>query len=409
MEQADLEAKQAEFRENNLDVVADFRAKTEELFHSLDGQSADDIEKTVYAYVQSQIDEYGLDAQIVDVVVSGSRCRGIEQENSDLDVVVEYTGSTREDDLFNMLHEDSIYIAGIQVDINLIIESRTGTLEIYLPEVEIYLAEKQAMQKASVVKAIQEKTVTLTVAECGEFHSLGELHENIASVEEAIAVWKSIPPEYMNGIPSIGINIHTEGTERYDDVEMDILSGKVIDLEVLDYVPDITDDPKAIEVIAELIDKLPDIEVRGSLEKRQATILALEIDQFSYDYGTYQYQDTVEDREAQVANITEDIRNGNIGYLNDFLNAVISEGVREGITDIFGQGVELDDSEAVQTARRAKELLDKLAEYKPHAKLEELEEQNYNMIDDRLNNGVEKFNREEEKKEQAENRRLVFP
>ena len=155
---------------------------------------------------------------------------------------------------------------------------------------------------------------------------------------EAIAVWKSIPPERMNGIPSIGINIHTEGTEHYEDVEMDILSGKVIDLEVLDYVPDITDDPKAIEVIAELIDKLPDIEVRGSLEKWQAAILATEIDQFSYDYDTYQYQDTVEDREAQVANITEDIRNGNTGYLNDFLNAVISEGVREGITDIFGQG-----------------------------------------------------------------------
>ena len=38
---------------------------------------------------------------------------------------------------------------------------------------------------------------------------------------------------------------------------------------------------------------------------------------------------------------------------------------------------------------------------KPLAKIEELEEQNYNMIDDRLNNGVEKFNREEEKKEQA--------
>ena len=397
VEQADLEAKQAEFRENNPDVVADFRARTEELFHSLDGQSADDIEKTVYAYVQSQIDEYGLDAQIVDVVVSGSRCRGIEQENSDLDVVVEYTGSTREDDLFNMLHEDSIYIAGIQVDINPITESRTGTLETYLPEVEIYLAEKQAMQKASVVKAIQEKTVTLTVAECGEFHSLGELHENIASVEEAIAMWKSIPPERMNGIPSIGINIHTEGTERYKDVEMDILSGKVIDLEVLDYVPDITDDPKAIEVIAELIDKLPDIEVRGSLEKCQAAILASQIDQLSYDYDTYQYQDTVEDREGQVANITEDIRNGNTGYLNDFLNAVISEGIREGVTDIFGEGVEIDDSEAVQTARRAKELLDKLAEYKPLAKIEELEEQNYNMIDNVLNNGAEKKEKEQTK------------
>lgn len=111
--------------------------------------------------MQSQIDEYGLDAKIVDVVVAGSRCRGMEQENSDLDVVVEYTGSTREDDLFNMLHEDSIYIAGIKVDINPITEGRTGTLETYLPEVETYLAEKQAMQKASVVKAIPEKTVTL--------------------------------------------------------------------------------------------------------------------------------------------------------------------------------------------------------------------------------------------------------
>ena len=46
-------------------------------------------------------------------------------------------------------------------------------------------------------------------------------------------------------------------------------------------------------------------------------------------------------------------------------------------------------------------MLAKLAEYKPLAKIEEIEEQNYNMIDDRLNNGVEKFNREEEKKEQA--------
>lgn len=52
--------------------------------------------------------------------------------------------------------------------------------------------------------------------------------------------------------------------------------------------------------------------------------------------------------------------------------------------------------------KRAKELLAKLAEYKPLAKIEELEEQNYNMIDNVLNNGVEKFNREEEKKAQQE-------
>ena len=384
-------------REEADSVVADFKAKTEELFNGINGQTQDDIEQTVWAYLQSKLDEYEIDVELVDVVVSGSRCRGLEKAGSDLDVVVEYKGREHEDDLFNVFNEDGLMIGGVKVDINPITEGKTGTLATYLPEVESYLAEKQAMQKASAVEAIPEKTITLTVAECGEFHSLGEFHENIASVEEAIAVWKSIPPERMNGIPSIGINIHTEGTERYEDVEMDILSGKVIDLEVLDYVPDITDEPKAIEVIAELIDKLPDIEVRGSLEKWQAAILASQIDQFSYDYDTYQYQDTVEDREAQVANITEDIRNGNTGYLNDFLNAVISEGVREGITDIFGEGVEIDDSEAVQTARRAKELLDKLAEYKPLAKVEELEEQNYNMIDNVLNNGAEKKEQEQTK------------
>ena len=378
-------------------VVADFKAKTEELFNGIDGQTQDDIDQTVWAYLQSKIDEYEIDVELVDVVVSGSRCRGLEKAGSDLDVVVEYKGREHEDDLFNAFNEDGLMIGGVKVDINPITEGKTGTLATYLPRVESYLAEKQAMQKAPAVEDIPEKTVTLTVAECGEFHSLGEFHENIAGVEEAIDVWKSIPPERMNGIPSIGINIHTEGTERYEDVEMDILSGKVIDLEVLDYVPDITDDPKAIEVIAELIDKLPDIEVRGSLEKWQAAILASQIDQFSYDYDTYQYRDTVEDREAQVANITEDIRNGNTGYLNEFLNAVISEGVRESITDIFGQGVEIDDSEAVQTARRAKELLDKLAEYKPLAKVEELTEQNYNMIDNVLNNGAEKKEQEQTK------------
>ncbi len=127
-------------------------------------------------------------------------------------------------------------------------------------------------------------------------------------------------------------------------------------------------------------------EVPGSLEKWQAAFLAAEIDQLSYDYDTIQYNHTVEDREAQIANITEDIRNGNTGYLNDFLNALISDSIREGMTDIFGKGTELDDSEGVQTARKAKELLDKLAEYKPLAKIEELEECNYNMIDNVLNN-----------------------
>lgn len=52
---------------------------------------------------------------------------------------------------------------------NPITEGKTGTLATYLPGVESYLAEKQAMQKEPAVEVIPEKTVTLTVAKCGEF------------------------------------------------------------------------------------------------------------------------------------------------------------------------------------------------------------------------------------------------
>lgn len=406
VEQADLEAKQAEFRENNPDVVADFRAKTEELFHSLDGQSADDIEKTVYAYVQSQIDEYGLDAEIVDVVVAGSRCRGIEQENSDLDVVVEYIGSTREDDLFNMLHEDSIYIAGIKVDINPITEGRTGTLETYLPEVETYLQEKAQQQQVNtqfVTQELEQETVehtelakepviepetvhmTFTVAECGEFHNMGEYHEGIETIEEAIQIYQAIDPSRMNGIPSIGVNMHIEGTEEWEDEQADILCGKCIDVDYLNYTPELRDTPKVQDALKKLIAAFPEKEVNDRETKEQKIqALAVKLDQLSYEIDTYGYRDSVSDRESQIQMIADDIRTGNVKPLSIFLQASIDEGIDE-------------DSE-----RQVKELLAKLAEYKPLAKIEELEEQNYNMIDERLNNGVEKFNREEEKKEQRE-------
>ena len=46
-------------------------------------------------------------------------------------------------------------------------------------------------------------------------------------------------------------------------------------------------------------------------------------------------------------------------------------------------------------------IFEKLAEYKPLAKIEEMEEQNYNMVDNVLNNGAgEKAQKEENRKTQ---------
>ena len=125
-------------------TVADFKARTEELFHGINGQTQEDIELSVYAYLQSKIDEYEINIELVDVAVSGSRCRGLEEAASDLDVVVEYRGRESEDDLFNAFNEDGFTIGGVKVDINPITEGKTGTLGEYLPGVEAYLAEKRA-------------------------------------------------------------------------------------------------------------------------------------------------------------------------------------------------------------------------------------------------------------------------
>ena len=75
----------------------------------------------------------------MDVAVTGSRCRGLEREGSDLDVVVELSTSKHEDVLFDTLNGDALHIGEVKVDINPITAQRTGTLEIYLPQVKDYL------------------------------------------------------------------------------------------------------------------------------------------------------------------------------------------------------------------------------------------------------------------------------
>ena len=372
-------------------VVADFKAKTGELFHDISEMNPEEIEETVKCHVQAKIEEYDINATIVDVAVTGSRCRGLEHEGSDLDVVVELSTAEREDDLFNAFNEDGLHIGEVKVDINPITAQRTGTLESYLPQMEEYLEGVRQVREQEKESA----EVTLTVSECGEFHNLGECYENIPTVDEAIAIWKQIPSERMNGIPAIGINILGRGAEPFEDYEIDVLSGKRIDLGGLDYVPDIKNNPQAMEVITELVAKLPDMEIDGVMsEEMEARVwelrmpdlpqeeqLAVELDRLSYDYDTVLYHDSTRNMTENVSELAESIKQGDTGHLTTWLADIISEGA------------------VPEEIKRATELLEKLTEYKPLAKIEEAEEQNYNMIDNVLNNGVgEKAQREENKR-----------
>lgn len=394
-------------------TVADFKAKTEELFHDISELNPAEIEETVKCHVQAKLDEYGIDAVIVDVAVVGSRCRGLEREDSDLDIVVELSTREREDDLFNAFNEDGLHIGTVKVDINPITSQRTGTLETYLPQVEAYLAEIQTAREQEIAQKIQQTSghdvqkpepaekeveVTLTVAECGEFHNLGEFYENIPTVDEAIAIWKQIPPERMNGIPAIGIHLHRPGEEYYMDDEIDLLYGNRIDLEILEHIPGMKKEPKAMEMVTELVAKFPDMEIDGVLseemetnvwEKRMPDLspaeqLAVAFDRFTYAYDTSLYHDSTRNMTENVADLAERICQGDSGELTDWLKEIIADGA------------------VPEETEQAKELLEKLAEYKPLAKIEELEEQNYNMIDNVLNNGAEKFHKETVKREHSQ-------
>ena len=358
---------------NDAAVISAFKDKTKEMFHELDGMDPETIEANVKNIVQGIVNDYGMDVTIEDVVVSGSRCRGMEEKGADLDVVLYYSGSVREDDLFNTLNQGNIIMGGVKLDINTISQEQHGSLSEYLTGVEAYLTEKQAQ---IIQEAQQHNTeITYTVAECGEFHSMGAYYEGIATIEEAKALFEGIRESHSNTIPAVGINIHEAGTPEIDDVQMDVLYGNSIDLDDLRYVPQIWHDQEGLSKIGQIIDAFPDAKVVGELpgltvqDRAQpdmdavkpvyvdeAAKLAAEIDRFSSDFDPYEYKDTVDNWELQVQNIADDIRNGNSADYKKYLGTVIEE------------------SDNIEDVRKAAELLVKLAEYKPLAKVEELEE-----------------------------------
>ena len=133
-------------------VVDDFRAKTDELFNSWDNYTPQDIEKIARNEIRHIVYEIeylsSSEFNIVDVILAGSRSRGLERKRSDIDIVVEYTGSMREDDAFDMFARRRIYIGGHRVDVNPIRAEDTGTLDTYLPKAEKYLENKaRSMRK----------------------------------------------------------------------------------------------------------------------------------------------------------------------------------------------------------------------------------------------------------------------
>ena len=99
---------------------------------ALNGLSKAMVEEMVLCYAQAEIDEMGLtdEVNLLGARVYGSRMReGLYTENSDLDVVLSYSGDIPEDTFFNVLNESGMTVAGIPLDINPISLEKTGPLK----------------------------------------------------------------------------------------------------------------------------------------------------------------------------------------------------------------------------------------------------------------------------------------
>ena len=342
-ERKDFFEERFERTERQKKIIADFREKTEKYFHPVEGMNAAEVEERVRKYLMNTTIGQNLLIQIGEVVVYGSRCRGTEKTDSDIDIVFEYKGDIREDDLFNLFHEDRLSVGIHKVDINPIKEDKSGNIAEFLQQATIYMESEMAFSigdryiyiqdgtegydytiygsdmkeidggvyddpDISIYEALDEivadlreypdgnivkgnvkeytplvpinleefeeaversqhvpPEITFTVAECGEFHSLGRYRDDISNVEEAIAVWKEYQKGSLNGIPSIGIQIHKPGQSEMEDMQVDLVFGKTIDLDMLRYYPEINTEETAIQKIRELVENLHDVNVVGKI------------------------------------------------------------------------------------------------------------------------------------------------
>lgn len=234
---------------------------------SLNHMSRADIEETVLAYARSVAEEAGYEVKLRAARVYGSRTAGVEKEGSDVDVVLEFEGEIREDAFFNLLHEDGLTLAGMPVDINPITAEKTGTIEEFLARANEYLEEKvKSMREAASVREKVEvvleppaQVLSFYVAECMEFPMLGEYHDNL-DFEEAVRICESIPSSRINGIKGIGFVLHTEN-EPDQDLTYELVSGRVIDVDMINHVPEFRDSPLVQQAVQDAIARFPGMEV----------------------------------------------------------------------------------------------------------------------------------------------------
>ena len=139
------------------------------------GMSAAELTEMVKADIENILVESGVEEdefKLEDIRVYGSYTSNKNKETSDLDFIVQYSGSMREDDAFNMLHADGLSIEDkngreVTIDINPVNPAISGTIEDHIgqnkensKETKLGFDEIIEAQAAQQELIFQEESVT---------------------------------------------------------------------------------------------------------------------------------------------------------------------------------------------------------------------------------------------------------
>lgn len=102
--------------------------------------SSDELVAMIRADIKNILQEANVTLEefnLRDIKIYGSYTTGKNKETSDLDFIVQYSGTMREDDAFNMLHYDGLSIQDkngrtVTIDINPINQILSGTIDEYV-------------------------------------------------------------------------------------------------------------------------------------------------------------------------------------------------------------------------------------------------------------------------------------
>lgn len=346
----------------------------------LNGMSRSEIEETVWAIAQAEIIENDLDVRIQAVRVYGSRTRdGLYSEDSDVDVVIAYEGTVREDDLFSVLNEAGYKVGNMKVDMNPIRPGKTGTLKEFLEKSERYLDEKTEQMKArgeykplAKVEELEEANYNMIdnvlnnmppkkgpyleyyAAECDEFHNMGNFYKS-TDLEEILAKFREIIDDpslsyYGNGM---GIIYRDPNDTFYDETEVSLVSGKSIRGDSLNDVAFLAALPMVHEALEKIVEEFPDfryyppkeLNVHYYPDKMTADELAAALDQLAEAFDHYDYHDNFNPEEDMLETVALELRCGYAHKYIPFLKDIVDEECGE--------------------SSKAEELLEKLKAYQP--------------------------------------------